>query len=81
MKIYDYLIVLNKLNDKNWFLNKYGLNEKEDNIYIVSINQRALDGLKYNKILMAPNLDITTFSQLQTFQMLKMHEGIYKGYK
>lgn len=76
--VFDYFILLNRLEDKRWVLKEYGLDEKIDNIRVGSINQSTLCGLSFRKLLVAPNLEMKTRKQQNVYHALKSVEMKYR---
>ena len=62
--IYDKLVVVNHLWDKDRVLKELGL-EKHPNVLVMSKNQNTFDGLQYKEVILAPGFTIDNDRQYE----------------
>ena len=68
--MYDKLVVVNYLRDKDRVLKELGL-EKHPNVLVMSKNQNTFDGLQYKEVILAPGFIIENDRQNELVHHLK----------
>ena len=68
--VYDKLVVVNRLWDKDRVLEELGL-EKHPNVLVMGKNQNTFDGLQYKEVILAPGFTIDNDRQHQLVERLE----------
>ena len=68
--MYDKLVVVNRLWDKDRVLEELGL-EKHPNVLVMGKNQNTFDGLQYKEVILAPGFAIDNDRQYQLVERLE----------
>ena len=68
--MYDKLVVVNHLWDKDRVLKELGL-EKHPNVLVMSKSQNTFDGLQYKEVILAPGFTIDNDRQYQLVDRLE----------
>lgn len=77
--MYDKLVVVNRLRDEDRVLKELGL-EKHPNVLVMSKNQNTFDGLRYKKVILAPDFTIDNNRQYHLVDRLEV-EGVAHRYR
>lgn len=68
--MYDKLVVVNHVRDKDRVLKELGL-EKHPNVLVMSKNQNTFDGLQYKEVILAPDFIFENYRQDELVDHLK----------